>query len=480
MKEIFIERRKEILRVAIKNNGSLTDCFIEEERHGPYPGQIYKAVVKNIIPALKSAFLDIGFEKNAYLYLEGKFEKRNIKKGQELIVEVVKEELGQKGAKVTSAFSIPGRYCVLLTDNCDVSFSSKITDKEYIRDIREGIRKPSEIGVKIRTAAERVSLDEINYEIDKLYSQYKRIVEEGSYRIKPGLLYNGGGTLGKVLRDNLDSLVSKIIVDSQEDFLAVQEYIMDKKDISLEVELYEVHRSLFDFYGIEKEIALLKNERVNLSCGGHIVIQNTEAMTVIDVNSGKNVGSNLRELTAFQTNVEAAKVAARQIRLRNLSGIIVIDFIDMNQEKYKNKVLDELYKAFEDDKNKTIIYPFTQLGLVQIARRRRSLPIESYILEDCRQCKGRGKKLKFSYICMLIRNEIQKVDNESKIKDIFIQLSSYYKRFVEADAEAFLSSIEAEGKRIYLKFVDEELENFKVEPMIFKSQIDEAEKYIFN
>jgi len=480
LKEIFIERRKEILRVAIKNSGSLSDCFIEEERHAPYPGQIYKAVVKNIIPALKSAFLDIGLEKNAYLYLEGKFEKRNIKKGQELIVEVVKEELGQKGAKVTSAFSIPGRYCVLLTDNCSISFSSKISSQEYIKEIREGIKKPSDIGIKIRTAAEQVSLDEINQEIDKLYRQYKRIIEESSYKIKPGLLYNGGGTIGKVLRDNLDGLVSKIIVDSKEDFEAIKEYVIDKKDISTEVQLYEGHRSLFDFYGIEKEISHLKNERVNLSCGGYIVIQNTEAMYVIDVNSGKNVGSNLRELTALETNLEAAKTCARQIRLRNLSGIILIDFIDMQKESHKNKVLEELHKGFEDDKNKTIIYPFTQLGLVQIARRRKALPIENYILEECKQCKGHGRKLKFSYVCMLIKNEMLRVDNDSKIKDILIMLNSYYRRFVEESSQGFLNSIEAEGKRIYLKFIDGEFENFKVEPMIFKKQIEEVQKYLIN
>lgn len=480
LKEIFIERRREILRVAIKNNDRLSDCFIEEEKHGPFPGQIYKAVVKNIIPALKSTFLDIGLEKNAYLYLEGKFEKRNIKKGQELIVEVVKEELGQKGAKVTSAFSIPGRYCVLLTDNCDISFSSKIKSQEYKKQIREALNKPNEIGIKIRTAAGQVSIDEINQEIEKLYKQYRQILEKSSYSNKAGLLYNGGDTIGKVLRDNLDGLVSSIIVDCQEDFQRINNYIKDKKELNTELQLYEGHRSLFDIYGIEKEICLLKNERVNLSCGGYIIIENTEAMHVIDVNSGKNVGSNLRETTAFETNLEAARTCARQIRLRNLGGIIVIDFIDMQKENHKNKVLDELHKAFEGDKNKTIIYPFSQLGLVQIARRRKSLPIESYILEDCKQCKGHGKKLKFSYVCMLIKNEILKVDNESRIADIFIQLNSHYKKFIDESPQGFLDSIEAKGKRIYLKFIEEDLENFKVEPMIFKSQIEEVKKYLIN
>lgn len=476
MKEIFIERREEILRIAIKKGNKLIDCFMEEEEKGPYPGQIYKAVVKNIIPAIKSAFLDIGLEKNAYLYLEGRYEKKKIKKGDELIVEIVKEELGDKGAKVTTAFSLPGRYCVLLTDNTAVTFSSKITSQEYKKNILSTIEKPQEIGIKVRTAAASVTLEEINAEIRNLYNAYDKIIKEKSYKIKPGILHSDGGVVGRVLRDNVDESISKIVVDNKEDFDIISEFISGKKDITAQVEYYKEHRSLFEFFSIEKEILALRKKRVNLPSGGYIIIEKTEAMHVIDVNSGKNVSSSHREATVFSTNCEAAEASSRQIRLRNLGGIILIDFIDMEDSKHRLQVLELLRKGFEEDKNKTVVYPFTELSLVQIARRRRGKMVTDFIEERCDQCGGHGQKLRFSYICQLIKNDILKADNESRIKDIFIQLNSYYKKYVDNNLQHFLKTISAEDKNIYLKYEDD-IESFKIEPIIFLSQMEAVERY---
>lgn len=476
MKEIFIERREDILRIAIKSGNKLIDCFMEEEEKGPYPGQIYKAVVRNIIPAIKSAFLDIGLEKNAYLYLEGRYEKKRIKKGDELIVEVVKEEVGDKGAKVTTAFSLPGRYCVLVTDNCDISFSSKISSMEYKKELLKALIKPDDIGLKIRTAAATVSIEEVNEEISYLYDIYLKISKEESYKAKPGLLHSDGGVIARVLRDNVDESTARIVVDNKDDFDIIKEFVKGKKDISAKIEHYEEHRSLFEVYNIEKEILALRKKRVNLTCGGYIIIEKTEAMNVIDVNSGKNVVSSHREATAFSTNCEAAEVCIKQIRLRNLSGIIVIDFIDMEEEKHKRQVLELLRKGFEEDKNKTIVYPFTELSLVQIARRRRGKPVTEFIEEQCLECNGYGHKLRFSYICNLIGNEILKIDNDSKIKDIYIQLNIYYKNAVDRNLEQFLKSINAEDKNIYLKYEDA-VESFKIEPIIFASQLEAVERY---
>lgn len=476
LKEVFIERRNEILRVAIKNGSRLTDCFIEEESRNPYPGQIYKAVVKNIVPAIKSAFLDIGLDKNAYLYLEGKYEKRGIKRGDEIIVEVVKEELGDKGAKVTSAFSIPGRYSVLLTDNKDISFSSKISSVEFKKKVLNELHKPKEIGIKIRTNAEGVSLEHINEEIKLLHEAYKKIINMEAYKIKPGLLFNDGGVLLRALRDYVDDSTVRILVNSNDDYKIVTEFIQGKSDIYAKVELYEGHRSLFDVYGIEKELQFFRNRRVNLNCGGYIIIDRTEAMYVIDVNSGKNVAASRREDTALQTNLEAAEAAARQIRLRNLSGIIILDFIDMSEELHKRKVSEKLIQAFQDDKTKTIIYPFTELGLVQIARRRRGKTLQEFMEEQCENCKGRGSRLSYEYICLLLKNEILKSDNESKIQDIYIEINDYYKNKICSDFEKFITAIEGENKRIYMKY-SENIESFKVEPLIFTKQVEEVLQY---
>lgn len=476
MREIFIERTEELLRIAIKENERLAECFIEEDDDRIYPGQIYKGVIKNIVPAIKCAFVDIGCEKNAYLYLDNKFSNSGFKKGQEIIVEVIKEDIDHKGAKVTSSFSIPGRYSVLMTLNRELSFSSKITDKEYKKILQQEIQKPDEVGVMIRTNASAVSTEEINSEINKLYSIYKKIIREAAYSTKCGLLYSDEGILDRVLRDNIDDNTGKIIVDNYDDFTHIKEYITGKPDIQAGTELYDGHRSLFDFYSIEKEILGLRNNRVNLSCGGYIVIDKTEAMYVIDVNSGKNVSQSAIQKTAAVTNSQAAAEIASQIRLRNLSGIILVDFIDIKAEEVKAEILGILEKGFKGDKNKTVIYPFTELNLVQIARRRRGRNIYEYIEEECRECHGRGKKLRLSYICKLIKNEICKGDIEDKIKNIYIEVNELYKASINGDIFQFVKEIGGMDKTVYLKFSDT-VEYFTVEPLIFMNQIQNVEKY---
>ncbi|WP_315671576.1 Rne/Rng family ribonuclease [Clostridium sp. 19966] len=459
----------------MKENGILVDCFLEEEEKNPYPGQVYKGVIKNIVPAIKGAFVDIGLEKNAFLYMEGKYEKKNIRKNDEVIVEVVKEELGDKGAKITTAFTIPGRYCVIMTDNNFVSFSSKIYDEDFKKYILSNINKPEEIGIKIRTNAQSINVEDINKEIDELYAAYKKITAKAKYSIKPELLYDAGGVLLRTLRDNVDASTKRIVLDSQKDYEKVMEFIEDKADIISEVKYYDGHCSLFDLENIEKQILHLRSSRVNLKCGGYIIIDKTEAMYVIDVNSGKNVSPSQLEKTAFCTNMEAAAEAARQIRLRNLSGIIVIDFVDMHLEENKSKVIEVIRNGFSGDKNKTVIFPFTELGLIQIARRRRGKNISEYIEENCSQCEGKGRKLKFSYICMLIRNEVLKMEAEG-INNILISINEYYKMHIEEDKNGFIESINGENKGIYVKYIND-MDNFKLKPLIFNNQLEDAEKY---
>jgi ribonuclease G len=476
MKEVFIERRDQLLRIAIKENGKLVDCFMEEEIKGAVSGQVYKGVVKNIVPGIKCAFLDIGFEKNAYLYMESRLENTKLKKGDELIVEVLKEEIGDKGAKVTNKFSIAGRYAALITINKKVTFSSKIEDEAFKNKVKEAIVKPEDIGVMIRTNAQWADMENINKEIEKLYKEYKRILQEGSYAIKPKLLYSDEGVFDKVLRDNIDETVENIVVDSLEDYEYIKNYFNTRIDIKAEVKMYEEYRTLFDFYNIEKDILALRNPRVNLKCGGYIVIEKTEAMYVIDVNSGKNVGGRAIDKTAMITNLEAAEVIAEQIRLRNLSGIILIDFIDIEDIEIKRKLIKTLERGFFTDKNKTIVFPFTELNLVQIARRRRGKTISEFMEEDCSECMGRGKKLKNSYMFLLIKNELLKLDAENRIKDIFIEINESYKNEIEGDILFFIKDIGGLDKNIYLNFTETE-EYFKIQPLIFMNQINNVQKF---
>ncbi len=475
LKAIFIERQENLLRIAIKENDSLKECFIEEENGEPYPGEIYKGIVKNIVPAIKCAFIDIGNKKNVYMYLDNKFKNTKLKKGEELLVQIIKEDLGSKGAKVTNAISLPGKYCVLVTIDNNISFSQKIEDKLLKQNIVESLKKPENIGVMIRTEGANVSVDAINEEINKLYEIYTEIKNKANYFNKLELLFDNGGILGRILRDRLTSSNYKVYVNTKEDFNCITEFLADSQYGKINLKLHDDSRTLFDYYEIEREILSLRNNKVYLNCGGHIVIDKTEAMYVVDVNSGKNVKNNSIEKTAYITNYQAAEEVVRQIRLRNLSGIIVVDFIDMSNDENKQKILEILDYGFKDDKNKTIIYPFTQLNLVQIARRRSGKSIYDYIEENCDSCKGKGKRIKFSYMCMLIKNEILKINQQRDIKDIHIEMDESYANNIKDDILNFIKEIDSLDKSIYITYSKNEY--FKVQPLIFMNQIQSLEMF---
>ncbi|MBZ9688232.1 Rne/Rng family ribonuclease [Clostridium estertheticum] len=476
MKEIYIERQEEFLRIAIKENNKLKECFIEEDSSGPIPGEIYKGVVKNIVPAIKCAFIDIGQSKDCYMYLDERFNNTKIKKGEEIIVEVLKEGIDKKGAKVTSAFGIAGVYCVVVNMNKDISFSKKINNSAFEAMVTSGLNKPEDIGVMIRTNAFDVDLSILNDEVEELYAIYKGIIKHAQYSRNPILLYSDAGALNRTLRDILDKNTFKIVLNNESDFDYAKKFTEHRSDISVKVELYNESRMLFDYYGIEKEILSLRNHRIPLKCGGNIVIDKTEAMYVIDVNSGKNVKSRSLQKTAQSTNIEAAEEIARQIRLRNLSGIIIIDFIDIEDIEVRKSILDTLRVGFADDKNKTVIYPFTQLNLVQIARRRRGKSIYEFIEEPCKHCGGKSSRVKLSYIQFLIKNEISKIHKEQGIKDIYIEIDQIYQKDIMEDVLEFVRLIGALENSVYVDFIPH-LEKFKVESLIFASQIRNLQTY---
>jgi len=476
MKELFIERRERLLRIAVRSNDKLEECYIEVENNEPKQGQIYRGIVKNIIPAIKCAFIDIGTNKNCYMYLDRKFNNMNIKKNEELVVEVLKEGIGDKGPKVTNAFSIPGRYVVLETLYKEIRFSSKIKSEEFRNSVLTNIKLTKDLGIKIRTNAEKVSIDTLKEEIERLLLIYNYILKDFNLSSKPKLLYEGEGILDKVLRDKLDIDTDKIIINNKKDYNYIKEAIIHNVDVHCTAELYAENRTLFDYFGIEKEILALRSSKVFLKSGGFIVIDKTEGMYVIDVNSGKNVKSSSIEKTAFQTNLEAAYEIGKQIRLRNLSGIIIIDFIDMTNVSFKEAIIDTLKRSFENDKNKTVVYNFTELNLVQLARKRIGRPILEYIEEDCEKCRGKGKKLKFTYLTELIRNEIYKIDNNLNIDNIYIEVNLSYEEDINSDIESFISSIKAQDKNVYLSYVQNK-DITKVEPLIFSSDIEKMQKF---
>ncbi len=473
MREIFIERRENILRVAIKDNGELSECYIEEALEEPLVGELYKAVVKRIVPGIKAAFLDIGYEKEVYMSLDKK-DSDSLKPGSEFIVEVMKEEIGKKSAKVTSSFSLAGKYIVLETKHKMITVSKKIKNHAFEKEIRSLLKKPSDVGVTLRTQAENVGIYEIQRELNELYEVYKSIEQKAKYELKPQKLYDNNALINKITRDFVNEETKKIVLDNEDDFKLIEKLLIDTE---IKLELHKEIRTLFSFYGIEKAILSLRNNRVNLKCGGNIVIEKTEAMYTIDVNSAKNNSAKSKDTTADITNIEAAKEIAKQIKLRNLSGIIIVDFIDSYNELAKEKILNILRYELSRDKQKAKVYEFTELGLVQIARARRGKSIYEFLEEDCNRCSGHGKVLKLSYIYLLLKNEILRWDLENNIRDFHIVLNKIYEKEVRGDIFKFLKDIDALNLNIYLSF--EEFEDFyKIEPLIFKNQIENVKDYL--
>jgi ribonuclease G len=474
MKEIFIERREKLLRIAVKSNNELIESIVEEKKDEPIIGEIYKGRVKNILPAINSIFVDLGLDKEGYMYYSEELKEKGIKKGQEILVEVIKEPLNDKGAKLTSKVSIPGKYVVLNCYDEGINFSKRIEDNEKKNVILNNIMPLKNVGITVRTEGAEVSLEILKNEISKIYKEFENIDNKMQHSLGVKKLYGEDLSLTKMLNNCSGEEITKIYVDNDMDFNRIS--LVAEVQENLKVERYDGYRNLFDFYGVEKELLKLRHNKVNLPCGGYIVIDRTEAMYVIDVNSGKNIKERSFNKTILETNLEAAKEIGKQIRLRNLSGIIVIDFIDMRDKSQKDTVMEALKESLKSDKGNIKIFPFTQLDLVQIARKRQGKSVYEYMEENCTLCKGRGITLKLSYIEGLIKNEIIRMKEENSINCFHIQLDSIHKDKIKGDMFNFIKEIEALDKEIYLTYTDN-IEGYKIEPLIFQGQKDILKDY---
>ncbi|EKQ55111.1 MULTISPECIES: Rne/Rng family ribonuclease [unclassified Clostridium] len=474
MKEIFIERREKILRIAVKSNKELIESIVEENKDEPIIGEIYKGRIKNILPAINSIFVDLGLDKEGYMYYSDELKAKGVKKGDDILVEVIKEPLNDKGAKLSAKVSIPGKYVVLNCYEEGIQFSKRIEDKEKKNQILINIEPLKDVGITVRTEGASVDIDVLKKEIAKLYNVFQDIERKMKHSLGLKKLYGEDLTLSKLLMNSFGKEAVKIYVDNEIDYEKILNFIKDQENFK--VEKYEGYRKLFDFYEIEKELLKLRHNKVNLPCGGYIIIDRTEAMYVIDVNSGKNIKERSFNKTILETNLEAAKEIGKQIRLRNLSGIIVIDFIDMRDKTQKDIVMDALKESLKQDKGNMKIFPFTQLDLVQIARKRQGKSIYEYMEEECTLCKGRGIILKLSYIEGLIKNEIIRMQEENSINCFHIEVDSVYKDKIKDNIFDFIKEIDALDKEIYLNYVDN-IEGYKIEPLIFQAQKDNLKDY---
>ena len=413
-KEIIVNVGSRETRIAVLEDDRLMELHVEREER--IVGSIYKARVANVLPGMDAAFVDIGLERNAFLYVgdilpesgeetpapasmrRSALRNRNIKEilrvGQEILVQVTKGPRGTKGCRVSTRITLPGRYVVLTPEGEHLGVSRKITDpkeRERLKRLGRELR-PEGFGLIIRTEAEDKSEEQLLQDIEWLLEQWSKIQEAARKAKAPALIHKDYSLLYKTVRDIFSSDTTRMVIDDPEEFQkAVELAGRFAPKLKSRIELYDKDEPIFDHFRIEQEIDRLMKRQVYLKSGGYLTIDETEALTTIDVNTGKFTGSTSLADTILRTNIEAAEEVARQLRLRDLGGIIVIDFIDMSNAHDRQQVMRTLERALKRDRARTKISHISPLGLVQMTRKRTGESVVELLMEPCPYCGGRGR-----------------------------------------------------------------------------------------
>ncbi len=402
-KEVLINVTPHQSRIAIVENGILEEIIIEPTKHQGLVGNIYKGRVSRLLPGMQAAFVDIGLERAAFLHFSDlpNYESKSLSKdlhiGETLLVQVIKEPLGTKGARLTGKISIPSCYMVFLPYSSNlIGVSSRIESKDERQRLKKIVLQKIGLGEQnsgfiIRTAAEDATEPMLWADMDFLSLLWQEIQAKEIYAPASSLIYKDLSIVLRSIRDLRGHAIDKIQIDSQETYQEVINFAKKfMPDWLPRIEYYAENLPLFELYNIEAEINKALERKVPLKSGGYLVIEQTEAMITIDVNTGTYVGDNNLEDTIFKTNLEAAEAIARQLRLRNLGGIIILDFIDMLEPEHKVEVLNTLEECLARDSCKSTISGFSSLGLVEMTRKRTRESLEQILCDTCPTCAGRG------------------------------------------------------------------------------------------
>lgn len=442
----------EEIRIAILDErGRLYDFFVERMLEHQRTGEIYKARVDSVLPGMHSAFLNLGDGRNGFLYLDD-VHGTEVKPGIEMLVQVVKNARKGKGARVSPRISLAGRYMVLIPGGHETGVSKRIEDNDErvrLRTISKEIR-PEGFGIIIRTVAEGCDKESLENDVRELLCQWDTIRHNADQNSAPCLIHRDLGLLERVLRDDLTEEIDEIVVDTEEDKDNIEKFA-DRffPGNEIEISLYKGKTPVFDVYNIENQLLELQDRKVWLSSGAYLVIDQTEALTVIDVNTGKFVGSKNLNDTIFQTNMEAAAETARQLRLRAIGGIIVVDFIDMESDEENQELIRQLQELFKNDRCKARVYGVTGLGLVEITRKRARTDIRAALSHGCPFCGGLGWVPREESIAMQIKRFIRKITMSSRSDALLIEAYSSIAKYI---ADTFLVSWEEEfDKKIYIR-----------------------------
>lgn len=466
--EILINVTAREIRVALLENGILQELHIEHRLQQGLVGNIYKGRVNRLVPGIQAAFIDIGLERAGFLHIsdlnqyemllaKGSHPHIDIRDilspNQEILVQVYKEPLGSKGARLTTLCTIPSRYLVLTPNVFQIAVSQKITD-EAERQRLMNLLTPSEIGGYIfRTAGESATYEQLKMEQEFLHTLWQEVLLRAK-SAKPGtLIYADIPIILRAVRDLAGYKIERIRVDNAQAMQEMREFAQQYVPaLAGRIEHYVVKRPIFDVYSIEDELQKALQRKVYLKSGGYLVFDQTEAMVTIDINSGSHLGNQNVEQTIFKINLEAVEVIARQVRLRNLGGIIIIDFIDMTDTLHKEHLLQSLRNALAKDPVRTEVSELTSLGLVQMTRKRTRESLEHVLCVPCPLCQRRGSIKSFTTICYEIFRELIRVAANYPWEGFLILASKETIDYLLEEESTLLADLEAQvGKPIKLQ-----------------------------
>ncbi|MDR2780667.1 MAG: Rne/Rng family ribonuclease [Synergistaceae bacterium] len=441
----------EEMRVAILDKrGRLDNLYIERMLDRQRAGEIYKARVDSVLPGMNAAFLSLGDGRNGFLYLND-VGNTAVKPGMDMLVQVLKTPNRGKGARVSPRVSLAGRYLVLVPSNRDVGVSKRIEDYDERARLRALARKlrPEGYGLIVRTMAAYCDEESLSRDVDELMEEWLEVERKAKKNTAPCLLHRDTGLVERILRDELTDRIGEIVVDSSDEFENISAFIERfAAESRPELSFYKGSLPVFDVYGIERAIEEIHDRKVWLPSGSYLVIDQTEALTVIDVNTGKYIGSKDLRDTVYHTNFEAAEEIVRQMRLRAIGGIVVIDFIDMESSEDGNKLVESLQELFKSDRCKARVYGVTELGLVEITRKRARLDMRSIMSRSCPFCGGLGWVDKEETVAMKVKRFLRRAVLGSNSEAFLTELHPAIARYI---ADTYLSMWEEEfGRRFYL------------------------------
>ncbi|MEA2020862.1 MAG: Rne/Rng family ribonuclease [Candidatus Caldatribacteriota bacterium] len=487
-------------RVAIFEDNRMVEIHIERIEDDKIVGNIYKGRAINVLPGIEAAFIDIGIEKNAFLHLEKTSQESNekesvsmgqsnsllaldnIKNNQEVMVQVVKEAIIPKGARVTTNISLPGRYLVFIPNSSNLGISHRIEDekeRERLKKIIQSIR-PKNVGLIIRTAAWGKEEEDFLADLDFLMRLWKKISRRVKKAKAPMLLHEDLSLTYRIIRDLFTEEVDEIIINSKLIYKNMLKFLqtLSITELGPRVLLYSGEKPIFEEYGIEKEITKALQRKVWLKCGGYLIFDQAEALTVVDVNTGKFVGKKDMRKTILKTNLQAAEEIGLQLRLRDIGGIIIIDFIDMDNQEDKDKLIKQLEDSLKKDKTKTNVVQNSELGLVELTRKRSRRDLEKILRTACPYCSGTGRVLSSETVSNIVLRKLRELCHTSRAEAVLLAVHPKVEEMLSGLKMMLIKQLEKENKKtIYIiSSKDIHLERIEVVAVGRKKEVKKIRK----